>query len=85
MGRNLTSFEGEDWKVKARTLIDSYLDPDPTKPYWQSEIESHVTAGNLLRAVKTLKDYTGLGLRDAKNAVDHYRHNEWLVEHKCRW
>lgn len=75
MGRNISSFEGEEWKVKARTLIDAYLNPDPTKPFWQDEIESHVTAGNMLRAVKTLKDYTDVGLRDAKDAVDYYKAN----------
>ena len=77
MGRSIDSFEGEEWKVKAQTLIEAYLNPDPTKPYWQAEIESLVSGGTLLKAVKTLKNYTGLGLREAKDAVDHYKMNGW--------
>jgi hypothetical protein len=43
---------------------------DDREPIFSDEIIAAVDSGNKIRAIKLLREETGLGLKDAKDAID---------------
>ena len=44
-----------------------------------NDIKSHLVNGELLMAIKRLKDVTGMGLKEAKDVIDRYRGNDRYI------
>jgi ribosomal protein L7/L12 len=65
----------------ARKILENYLNYDPTKgPLWVQDVELSLGEGRKLNAVKIVKDNTGWGLRECKDAVDYYeKWGNWNV------
>ncbi len=47
--------------------------PDPNTPAWHHEVQALVQHGNVIAAIKVYRENTGLGLAEAKAAVDAIR------------
>lgn len=62
----------EERKEVLNLIKGQELDIDPLKveSYIKSQVEEYVRVGNKLRAVKLVKDVTGMGLKEAKDWVD---------------
>lgn len=57
-----------DLKTEARALLPGSLSHQQI-----SEIVINISRGEALQAVKNIKDWTGLGLKEAKEVVDNFR------------
>jgi len=81
MGKSNTSASEQDLKKSIVKLIDNYISTDQNAPYWQQEVETLISEGCQLLAIKTLKESTGLFLREAKDAVNFYKSNGyWNID-----
>ena len=58
-----------DLKTEARALLPGSLSHQQI-----SEIVISISRGEVLQAVKNIKDWTGLGLKEAKDVVDKFRY-----------
>jgi ribosomal protein L7/L12 len=57
-----------DLKTEARALL-----PESLNSQQITEIVFNISKGESLQAVKNIKDWTGLGLKEAKDVVDKFR------------
>lgn len=55
-------------------VLPATMDVEPTRQVTDSDIEWQVRTGNLLNAIKLYREKTGVGLREAKVAVEGMRH-----------
>ena len=44
--------------------------PDPPDPSWQEQVQGYLKDGNKIAAIKIYREATGMGLREAKEAVE---------------
>jgi ribosomal protein L7/L12 len=60
---------------RAQTIVNDYLNDTSSEPWWVAEVKMCHKNGLKLSGVKTLKDATGLGLKEAKDAYEFYDAN----------
>ena len=72
------------WQEVAKTIVETYLNTDPTKKHWWAQqAEDHYKKGMKLAGVKAVKDATGIGLREAKHAYEYYeQYGSWNIDEK---
>lgn len=66
--RIMNLMDEPDLKTEARALLPGSLSHQQI-----SEIVINISRGELLQAVKNIKDWAGLGLKEAKEVVDNFR------------
>ena len=57
--------------------------PDPTEEQW-AQIQAELFAGRTISAIKLYREATGVGLKEAKDAMEAYR-DRLLKEHPERF
>jgi ribosomal protein L7/L12 len=55
-------------------LVPPAMSDEPSRQVTDSDIEVQLRTGNILNAIKLYREKTGVGLREAKDAVDTMRH-----------
>jgi ribosomal protein L7/L12 len=70
----VSNLQDQIWEMKSSSSSSSSSQPSPTSPPGvDPEVISHLRAGNLINAIKRVREITGMGLAEAKREAERIR------------